>query len=655
MKKIHFLIRTLTVCIGILSVQAAASQTTGSFDRKVNFGGNPNWTLSYYVPTSYNAANKYKLIIALQGMGQTPQGMRDVMRDYGVNDPASPVYNAIIVAPYTGGDANYNFWYPVSDTGIITKCMTDAISAYNIDPKYIYLNGFSFGGRAALRYGLINYWRFRGIELWSPAIQSPEEANNQTSFTYPYQNAKYIPICITVGAEDGYSQDQRIPPVMEQLDAAGGIATLQIIFGMGHMSPSSDYIFSAYDYLDKNTSTYAVNDARVAAILSPFDEECNTTITPLVVIQNKGTNNLTSATVNYQMDNGTVNTYAWTGNLIRLGTYTVTLPPQTVSVGTHVFKAYTSLPNGASDAVPANDAVTRNFSSLTNGSLTLSEGFEGTVFPPVGWKQAGTDKAWSWERLSGSLLTTDDNGYDVVVPITGGNGQSASCIMFDNYVSDKSGKRYSIRTAQYDLSASTATVLAYDYAYLPLGAGSPNPSPIPDSLAILYSTDCGSTWTQLLKKGGMALSSTGGTTDRYFIPTASQWKKETIGLSSLIGKPKVMFSFESRPGWDNLLFLDNIKLTGITGIVDQAQEDNSLTVYPNPFTESVTIYSDWTNCSLTLMDLTGKIVKSYSDIEQFPFIMERKNISSGMYLLELRHAGQAGSKDKIDRMKLMVE
>ncbi len=644
------MIKTLSLCLGILSLQFAAAQTKGSFDRTVNFSGNPSWTLSYYVPASYNPATKYKLIIALHGMGMTPQDMRDVVRDYGVTDPASPVYNAIVVAPWAGSDSNYNFWYPVSDTGIITKSIVDAISAYNIDPEYIYLNGFSFGGRAALRYGLINYWRFRGIELWAPAIQSTQEANNQASFTYPYQNAKYIPICITVGAEDGYIQDQRIPPVMVQLAAAGAMAKVQIELGMDHMSPSSDYMFSAYDFLDKNASSYKLNDAGVSAILSPFDEECSTTITPSVVIQNKGTNNLTSTTVNYQMDNGTVNTYAWSGNLIRLGTYTVTLPAQTVSVGTHVFKAYTTLPNGATDAVPANDMITRNFKSLTNGSLTLSEGFEGAVFPPVGWKQVGTDRAWNWEKLSGSLLTTDANGNDVVVPITGGFGQSQSCIMFDNYVSDKSGKRYSIRTPQYDLSGSAAPVLTYDYAYVPLGSGSPNPSPIPDSLAVLYSTDCGSTWTQLLKKGGTALSSTGGTMNNYFIPTASKWKKETINLSNLIGQSHVMFSFESRPGWDNLLYLDNITLTGVTDVADQTLQDNSFAIFPNPVSEEATVSIENYNGEKTELNI-------YNTFEEKMLVREIKSSAdkfsvsdfpNGIYFCEIK------SVNKTIRTKIIV-
>ena len=146
--------------IGMLLWQISFSQQTGSFTRAVTFNSSSR-TLYYYVPSNYNASNKYKLIVGLHGLGDTPQNYRDYLL---VNSQMtnSSVSNAIVVCYGPAGGANGDFWTPVSDTGMVTKAINDALSAYNIDQSFIILNGFSLGGRSALRYGLYNYSRFRG-------------------------------------------------------------------------------------------------------------------------------------------------------------------------------------------------------------------------------------------------------------------------------------------------------------------------------------------------------------------------------------------------------------------------------------------------------------------------------------------------------------
>ena len=620
MKKIY-----ITFLVALFFCQILFAQQTGSFTKTVSFGGNPNWPIAFYVPTNYNASTKYKLIVGLHGLGGTCTGYRDYFAQNVVSSGSSPVYNAIVVAPGNGDGSNSDFWTAPCDTSIISIAMNLATSTYNIDPNSIYLNGISLGGHAALRYGLINPMRFRGMDLWCPAVQSIAEANNQTSFNYPYANGKYLPIAISIGSEDGYIQNGQLDATMKQLIAANGHASMQIEIGVPHGAPGISNIYNNYKYIDANTSTYVQNDAGISDIVTPFDEECSTNFTPVVVIQNKGVGNLTSATINFQMDGGTVSTFNWTGNMKRLETASVTLPAQTVSVGAHTFKVYTTLPNGSADAFPGNDAVTRNFNSLTKGTNSLTENFEGATYPPTGWKNyLGSDKVWTWQKVTGL-----------------GAGGSNSCIRFDNWTFDKSGRKYSIRTAEYDFSNATAPVLTYDYAYVPLNDGTG------DTLTVYYSTDCGSTWTQLLKKAGLALSSTGGSTTTWFIPTSGQWTKETISLTNLIGQQKVMFGFYDSPNYSNLLYLDNINLTGVTSVPEQ-QNENTLQVFPNPVNSSAIIYSEIENCSLSLTDITGKRVFR-QQVSSFPFTFERGGLNSGLYLLEIQ------SERRSERMKLLVE
>ncbi len=642
MKKINSLFRTsLLLYIGVLLVQSSFAQQTGSFDRTINFNGNPGWVISYYVPPGYDAAKKYDLVIGLHGQGDTPQNYRDLMLNIG-GYAGTPMYNAILICPYLEG-ANTDLWEPVGDTALVTKSIADAMSAYNIDPEHIYLNGFSLGGRAALRYGLLNYWRFRGLELWSPAIESMDEANNLTSFNYVWQNGKYIPITISVGSSDAFGII--VSTAYQHLSDAGALANLQIFYGLGHLNPQYiSYYINSFEYIDSNATSYAMNDAGISNIVSPFEEVCGASFTPVVTIQNKGINNLTSAIINYQTDNGTVNTYNWSGNLIQLEKNKVTLPAQSISAGTHTFKAYTTMPNGVTDTVPDNDGITESFTSITRGVTSIAEGFEGGIFPESGWRQAGSDSAWSWQRLVDGNNNTSGAFAYYPTGKSGANGQSASCIYFDNAVPDNVGKNYSVRTPQFDFTNVNSPTLTYNYAYSPFR----NMSVIyADTLAVYYSIDCGNTWNNLLKKGGLELSTTGtgvyDTTGVIFVPTSAQWKQETIdlNLNGLIGQPEVMFSFEDRSQWGNLLYLDNINIAAVTGIVNETRKA-TINIYPNPnngqFTLSINA-RDNANLSIEISNILGEMI--YSErlngfSGAFTRQLDMKDHGSGIYFVSFK-------------------
>lgn len=113
------------------------------------------------------------------------------------------------------------------------------------------------------------------------------------------------------------------------------------------------------------------DDAGISSINSPVGTVCSSTISPSVTLNNYGSNTLTSATINYQLDNGTVNAYSWTGLLASASSTIISLPNMGVSSGSHTFAVYTSNPNGNSDNNPNNDAVSSTFTSGSN-PLTLT-------------------------------------------------------------------------------------------------------------------------------------------------------------------------------------------------------------------------------------------------------------------------------------------
>ena len=85
-----------------------------------------------------------------------------------------------------------------------------------------------------------------------------------------------------------------------------------------------------------------------------------------------------------------------------------------------------------------------------------------------------------------------------------------------------------------------------------------------------------------------------------------------------------------------------------TGVQNNSFTEMSTVVFPNPFSSTTAISSNMKNCSIKIFDVTGSVVKSFSNVSQFPFTIERGNLSSGIYFLELRN------ENKVERMKLII-
>ncbi len=204
------------------------------------------------------------------------------------------------------------------------------------------------------------------------------------------------------------------------------------------------------------------------------------------------------------------------------GTYDVTL---TVSDGTN------------------SNTLTKTAYVNTNGSgLPLSEGFESGIFPPANFTSIddGAD-AVTWEQSTAA----------------GGFGLTANSMYFDNYNKNVAGKKDEMRTPRFDIVGLNTVQLTFDVAYQPY-----NTTNYSDTLQVLISTNCGLSFTSIYLKGGGTLSTVTGTNTSVFVPTATQWRTETINLNSHIASGSVLISFKNLGYYGNNLFIDNINLTG---------------------------------------------------------------------------------------------
>jgi len=637
------------------------AQKVGSFTEKVIYNGD-TCVLSYFVPYHYNPANKYKLIVAVDGI--TIDSVS-----------SSPFFlNSIIVNPNIPGSTP-----PPADTSYITVAIHSAMTSYNINRDYLYITGGSWGGRYALWYGLINWKRFRGIYADDPdfllrdfGTKRVEDYVTQVIHgkvdtteilyvpEYSYKYAQYIPIIIRVGSNEACSAGNCL--IADSADAPGDYRTFEpslyrrfvdssalvnfaVEYGEAHTAVLAEMEFRGYQLLDKLASSCHSDDAGILALTIPT-EECSASYKPLLTIQNKGIGTLSKAYVYYQLDGGAPTQLSWSGTMLRLQKDTFSLPLLNLHTGSHTLKAYTSMPNGVNDSVPSNDTVVVTFNTISAGhGINVSEGFEETAFPPQGWTLVG-DGYFNWNKVDSSAFGWTEIPKQLGTNLFGSYSKSASAIYFDNACGNNTGKRYSIRSPQYDFSNVTAPRLSFDYAY-GLKGGVVNYT---DTLAIYYSKNCGVSWSLLVKKTGTNLETIKNQNVNSYgtlypnSPPNNYWNSDTLQIDSVIGQSEVIFSFENISGHGGLLYLDNISINGAltTGIPAQKQESVSFEVYPNPSNGSfsVNIHSAVQSaCCLEVTNTLGQLIYNERLPEfsgEFTRQMNLGNSGKGVYFISVK-------------------
>ncbi len=372
------------------------------------------------------------------------------------------------------------------------------------------------------------------------------------------------------------------------------------------------------------------NDAGILSVTSPGITICSSSVTPIVQLQNFGTSALTSCTINYYIDANATQTYSWTGSLAASQSVNVTLPGMTVnSQGAHSFTSFTSNPNSAADGNPANDQSTGGSFFWDQGTLPMSQGFETNTFLPTGWS------TWNSNDTVGTLWQITNT-----VAHTGNN-----CIFINDFFATRRiGTKERFITMPYNFSSETNVSLSFAVAYAVNNYSGQSYS---DVLVVYYSVNCGATWTQCYTKGGTALATAppfnGATITSPWMPaSASQWRTDVVNLNNLSGQQSVMLAFEERSGWGGWLYLDDINLSGVTGIAS-IPADELFSIYPNPASNQLTIHTPSSfsaSATVSIINVLGEVVRtlpmSLLEREGEDAAIDIHNLPAGMYFLQMK-------------------
>ncbi len=273
-----------------------------------------------------------------------------------------------------------------------------------------------------------------------------------------------------------------------------------------------------------------------------------------------------------------------------------------------------------------NDTIIRaayiNVSGGVTGSIT--EGFEETTFPP----------GPLWSQISQSGIFWQQS------VACGGFGLSAQSMNFDNFDNDGGGRHDRILTPKLDLSTATNAYVTFDVAY----------SYYPgyhDSLTVDITDDCGKTFTTVYEKDSTILATAPDTTNA-FIPSASQWRKDTISLNAYLGS-HIQVAFDNIGHYGQNIYIDNINISVTSPLsVKQTAAEANVAVFPNPAKDLITIRAERIASDgvvISLYNEMGQLVSRRSEIVNSGTINSTVNVSAlaaGIYELVIQ--GNSGDR-----------
>src|SRR5688572_13442973 len=167
------------------------------------------------------------------------------------------------------------------------------------------------------------------------------------------------------------STNGNLRPLAAALDNAGRPlpAVTDDFNGVTRSATTPD--MGAYEFIP------AVNDAGISALVSPTSPVTPGSQAVTVHLKNYGSAALTSATIGWKVNGVNQPDHLWTGNL---NTFQTSVNPINIGnfnfpAGNLTIKVWSKIPNGAADAVPANDTITMKVISCAPmaGSYTINK------------------------------------------------------------------------------------------------------------------------------------------------------------------------------------------------------------------------------------------------------------------------------------------
>ena len=367
-------------------------------------------------------------------------------------------------------------------------------------------------------------------------------------------------------------------------------------------------------YVDNvGVSTADVTDVGIKGIKSPRLAFCNSTPTPIITIENLGSEIINDIQVDYLLSGSSTQSKSFTGlSLLKGNSTDLTLDPVDVALGTSTFTVQVDLV-GQQDPTTSNNALSIEFNQeCTEESIPLRQQFEEDEITDAGWTAMNQFNQAGWQ-----LFDTPVN---------------QSSARLDNFNATLPGIRNYLITPILDLTLENKASVFFDVSYAT--------DTIPGEwLRVLLSEDNGLNYDQvLLERSSMDLS-VSPTSTAWVPQIEGDWRTEFIDLTSFVGK-KIKLAFETSDHNSNMLYIDNVEFF-VDDNPTPVRPEMEVLPYPNPATNgqfNLTFnLPEKEEVTVIILDTMGKEVfrRSYPETlnQTYPFDMAGNG--SGLYLLKV--------------------
>ena len=389
------------------------------------------------------------------------------------------------------------------------------------------------------------------------------------------------------------------------------------------------------------------NDVRVNSVTNLDDViNCGDVVTPMIQITNEGQNDITTLNLDYTYDGGAQSSFTWNGTLTSGNSTTISLPNETLSLGSHNIAVTANLTgdsytdnNSASASFQINDPISNPIliNDFEDRSNTLLEETVGEA-----------SDMWSLGAPSGTLLNTAASGNFVYATNLSGNHPDKTI-----------GYLYS---NCYDLSVIANPKIKFQMAFDIENEW--------DYLTFEYSLDKGQTWTILGNatdnnwyNSSALTDSTGGATlpgkqwtgegenNHILGGTNATLREYSYDLTALTAETSIIFRFkflaDDQVNEEGVV-IDDFGLEGTVLSVDSTELQNNFIVFPNP--SNGTFNLSWSipgDADVTVYNYLGKQVLKNKNIKRTTHSIDLSNMSSGLYFIKVNIDGKQATKKVI--------
>jgi hypothetical protein len=350
----------------------------------------------------------------------------------------------------------------------------------------------------------------------------------------------------------------------------------------------------------------------------------NTTVAHSIKLKNVGTTTVTTADIYTSVNGGTPTKFTWTGSLAGGTDATVAMPILTLDGGA-IYGIKDSISLGG-DFNVANNVETQVVAILTSNPTTLpyTYGFETTT---LGYINMG-----GWVRLAaGSHSGTI----------------AATCPVFQ--YAPNQGAVYTVPTP----AISGKVKLEFWEAYKQQTTADN------DKIEVVYSKDCGTTWTAMWSlEGAKHVTATPAVpvvkNADIFYPTAAQYVKRSVDISTLPAAS--LLGIRVVTGGGNMVWIDDINIATGAAISEAVQNVENILIAPNPASTSTTLkfnLNQKSTVNVVVMDAVGKTVVTVLNEElaagQQEATINTQSLASGVYMVKIT----AGDKVVTERLSVV--